>query len=210
VVAAVLQVSSASSQPTTSNGADVTVLDSGPAYHVAPAVTLRAGKAARPQQQAEDQRGEDQQRALRPGVPNHVVIPRLGVRAPVIGITALGGVLTPPADPQTLGWWAPGARPGAARGSALITGHTVSSGGGALDDLEHLRAGDPVTVRTSHGSVEYVVRQVSIYRKASLARNAEKLFNQGVPGRLVLVTCEDWNGEVYLSNVVVIADPVAS
>jgi hypothetical protein len=27
-------------------------------------------------------------------------------------------------------------------------------------------------------------------------------------GRLVLVTCEDWNGEVYLSNAVVIAEPV--
>lgn len=26
-------------------------------------------------------------------------------------------------------------------------------------------------------------------------------------GRLVLVTCEDWNGKEYLSNAVVIADP---
>jgi hypothetical protein len=31
-----------------------------------------------------------------------------------------------------------------------------------------------------------------------------------VPGRLVLVTCEDWNGARYLSNVVVIATPTAA
>jgi hypothetical protein len=31
------------------------------------------------------------------------------------------------------------------------------------------------------------------------------VFDQGVPGRLVLITCEDWNGSVYLSNEVVIA-----
>jgi len=30
-----------------------------------------------------------------------------------------------------------------------------------------------------------------------------------VPGRLVLITCEDWDGERYLSNVVVTATPVA-
>jgi hypothetical protein len=29
-------------------------------------------------------------------------------------------------------------------------------------------------------------------------------------GRLVLVTCEDWNGKVYLSNTVVIAVPEGS
>ena len=28
------------------------------------------------------------------------------------------------------------------------------------------------------------------------------------PGRLVLITCEDWNGTTYLSNAVVFADPV--
>ena len=31
---------------------------------------------------------------------------------------------------------------------------------------------------------------------------------QEVPGRLVVLTCEDWDGARYLSNVVVVADPV--
>jgi hypothetical protein len=35
------------------------------------------------------------------------------------------------------------------------------------------------------------------------------VFAQDVPGRLVLVTCEDWDGSGYLSNAVVIATPDA-
>ena len=50
---------------------------------------------------------------------------------------------------------------------------------------------------------------MATYRKAALAKRAAQLFDQSVRGRLVLVTCEDWNGEVYLSNVVVVAQPMA-
>ena len=42
---------------------------------------------------------------------------------------------------------------------------------------------------------------------ASLARHAAQVFDQGGPGRLVLVTCDDWNGYQYLSNAVVLAEP---
>jgi LPXTG-site transpeptidase (sortase) family protein len=142
------------------------------------------------------------------GVPTRIVVPELGVDAPVVGIDAPGGVLLPPGDPQVLGWWRSGARPGARTGSALVTGHTVSSGGGAFDDLETLRAGDRVSIRTTGGTVAYEVTGVRIYRKASLARHASRVFSQSVPGRLVLITCEDWNGTTYLSNAVVIAQPV--
>jgi hypothetical protein len=41
-----------------------------------------------------------------------------------------------------------------------------------------------------------------------LAKQAAQIFDQSVPGRLVLVTCEDWNGTTYLSNAVVIAKPI--
>ncbi len=143
------------------------------------------------------------------GMPTRVVIPTLHVDAPVLPITAPGGTLIPPSDPQELGWWADGAKPGAAQGSALVTGHTVHTGGGALDDLEILARGDLVKVSTSHGWVTYAVRTTKIYGKGSLARHAPGLFNQTVPGRLVLITCEDWDGERYLSNVVVTALPSA-
>jgi LPXTG-site transpeptidase (sortase) family protein len=107
-----------------------------------------------------------------------------------------------------VGWWSDGAQPGAAKGSAVITGHTVHNGGGAFDNLDRLTAGDAVRVTTERGTIDYVVSSVTIYRKKALATQAAQVFDQTVPGRLVLVTCDDWNGTTYLSNAVVIATPV--
>ena len=170
-----------------------------PPYLLEPAVRIEAVVAAAQ---------PSPERSPEAGRPARLVVPRLRVDAPVYPIGAPGGVLTPPNDPQTLGWWHDGAVPGAAHGGALITGHTVHTGGGAFDDLETLRAGDAVRVRTDKGVVGYAVSGVTIYRKASLARDAARIFRQNGPGRLVLITCEDWNGSVYLSNAVVFADPV--
>jgi LPXTG-site transpeptidase (sortase) family protein len=143
----------------------------------------------------------------KPGAPRRLSVPALGIDASVVPIEAAGGVLTPPADPQVLGWWAAGAKPGARQGSALVTGHTVHAGGGAMDHLEELAAGDRVWMRTDRGRVGYDVRSVAVLGKGELAARAERLFSQEVPGRLVLITCEDWNGVEYLSNVVVTATP---
>ncbi len=145
--------------------------------------------------------------AWKPGVPRRVVIERLGMDAPVVPITTSGNALTPPSDPQMLGWWSAGAQTGARRGSALVTGHTVHTGGGALDNLERMQRGDRVTVYTGRGIIPYDVRSVEVFGKGSVARHAQRLFSQEVRGRLVLVTCEDWDGTRYLSNVVVVARP---
>jgi LPXTG-site transpeptidase (sortase) family protein len=150
-------------------------------------------------------------RALLPdramAAPTHVVVPSLGVDAPIVPIGVEDGVLIPPDDPQVLGWWSDGALPGAVRGGALVTGHTVSTGGGQLDDLEEVRRGERVRLRTTKGVIDYRVTEVRIYRKAALAKDAQEVFSQTGPGRLVLITCEDWDGTKYLSNVVVYADP---
>ena len=143
------------------------------------------------------------------GLPTRLLVPRLGVDAPVVRIGVTDGVLLPPDDPQTLGWWEQGAEPGAVQGGALITGHTVHTGGGAFDDLETLRKGDVVSVRTTGGAIEYAVSGVTIYRKGRLARDAETVFSQSGPGRLVLITCEDWNGSGYDSNAIVFAERIA-
>ena len=63
-----------------------------------------------------------------------------------------------------------------------------------------------VRVRTSAGLLEYAVTDVAVYRKSTLARDAERIFSQTVSGRLVLITCEDWNGTGYDSNAVVVAE----
>jgi sortase (surface protein transpeptidase) len=97
--------------------------------------------------------------------------------------------------------------PGAARGTALLTGHTVHTGGGALDHLALLRPGDRIVVRTAHSRLAYVVRSVRVLSKGSLWTHADRLFDQRVRGRLVVVTCADWDGARYLANVVVTAAP---
>jgi LPXTG-site transpeptidase (sortase) family protein len=144
-------------------------------------------------------------RSAAAGRPTELVVPALGVAAPVVPISAPSGVLVPPSDPQMLGWWSAGAVPGAGHGGALITGHTVHTGGGAFDDLDTLKPGDRVAVRTLQGRIRYTVTSVRVYRKASLAEHAQQVFSQSGPGRLVLVTCDDWTGTEYLSNAVVIA-----
>ena len=143
----------------------------------------------------------------RPGAPRRLVVPVLGVDAPVVPIGTRGDTLVPPSDPAQLGWWVDGAKPGARSGSALVTGHTVHAGGGALDDLETLRRGDTVVVRTRGDRLRYAVTRVHVFSKGAVAEQAGRLFSQEVPGRLVLVTCEDWDGTRYLSNVVVVAEP---
>lgn len=168
-------------------------------FVVAPAVRLEADTGSEPSAPSAHRHR---------GVPVRLVVPALDVDVPVVPIRAPGRQLLPPDDPTVLGWWSGGARPGAAWGSALVTGHTVSSGGGAFDDLETLRGGDLVRVRTRLGRIGYRVTGVTIYRKASLARDAARVFDQQVPGRLVLITCEDWNGTTYLSNAVVFAEPL--
>lgn len=142
-----------------------------------------------------------------PSQPQRLRIPSLDVDAPVLPIAADGSQLAPPSDPQTVGWWSAGARPGARRGTAILTGHTVSTGGGVFDDLDQMQPGQRVQIRSSGQRLSLQVTSVTVYHKAALAEHAAQIFDQSSAGRVALVTCEDWDGAEYLSNVVVIATP---
>jgi hypothetical protein len=43
--------------------------------------------------------------------------------------------------------------------------------------------------------------------KDDFARNAEQIFTQSGPGRLVVITCDDWDGTAWRSNIVSVAAP---
>jgi len=118
-------------------------------------------------------------------------------------------VLDPPRDYREVGWWDRSAEPGAGSGQTVITGHTVHTGGGSLDDVGRLHDGQPVDVVTRSGTMRYAVSDVRVLSQAALARSAPRLFGQGHgAGRLVLVSCTGWNGSSYDSNVVVLARPL--
>lgn len=143
------------------------------------------------------------------GRPTRVVVPRLGVDSAIVPISGLSGVLLPPSDAKILGWWQEGRRAGAHNGAVALTGHTVHDGGGALDNLADLDPGDLVTVGTTRGQVDYWVTRVRVMSTARFARESGSILSQSGPGRLVLITCDDWNGSEYLSSAVVVARPVA-
>ena len=150
---------------------------------------------------------ESDPRSATPVEPQRLRIPSLGIDAPVLPIAADGLQLAPPSDPQTVGWWSAGALPGAESGTAILTGHTVSSGGGVFDDLEQMRPGQRVQILSNGPRLRLQVTSVTTYPKAALGEHAAKIFDQTRPGRIALITCEDWTGGDYLSNVVVIATP---
>jgi LPXTG-site transpeptidase (sortase) family protein len=142
------------------------------------------------------------------GRPVALRIRDLGVEASVtpVGLGA-DGVLVPPSDYTTVGWWSEGAEPGSVRGTVLITGHTVRAGGGVFDDLASIEPGAVVDVVTAEGRITYRVDVVEDYSKEQLASISEELFSQTVVGQLVLVTCSDYFGGSYHGNTVVVAHP---
>lgn len=149
-------------------------------------------------------------RALAPSDPQALIIETLGVRN--VGILPMrmdGDVLNPPDNPQQVGWWNRSADVGAVEGTTLLTSHKVENGNGAFEHLVELRQGDTVTVTGAAGSYDYRVTAVEVLDREQLAQRAEVLFSQAGPHQLVMVTCEDWNGDDFESNSVVIANPVA-
>ena len=151
------------------------------------------------------------------GKPVRLVVPSLDIDAKVVPIE-LGRdrVLRPPTDGSKVGWWKRSAQPGATTGQALLTGHSLRQGDGAMDNLGDAKRGATVQIygdkKAGDGSsgqvASYLVEKVFVYSREQVAANAEDLFDQDYhPRRLVLVTCTDWDGKVYQSNIILVAQP---
>lgn len=142
--------------------------------------------------------------------PNRLVVPSLGLRAPLAPIEVTpAGVLTPPDDGDVVGWWQRSAHPGARQGQTVVTGHTFRSGPAAMNELGTVDEGSVVRVHDDGMVVEYRVTEVVKYSVDEVAEKAYDLFAQDRgDGRLVMVTCTDYVDGDYRSNVIVFADPV--
>jgi len=145
-----------------------------------------------------------------PAKPVRLVVPSLKIRAPILPIEVNAQqVLDPPRNPRDVGWWQRSARPGAKKGQTVLTGHTVHTGGGVMDDLGKLHKGQLVKVVTPKGAMEYRTTKVVTWSKDELTKHAVDIFAQERRDlRLVLITCSGWTGSYYTSNVVVFAKPL--
>lgn len=144
--------------------------------------------------------------------PTRLVVPSLHINAPLVPIEITPeGALDPPRDYHKVGWWRGSATPGASRGQTVVTGHTVHTGGGVMDDLGEIERGARIRIVTAKGTMFYRAQRKKTYSREALARHAYYLFNQKrTPVRLVLITCTGWTGTDYTSNEVVFARPVGA
>jgi LPXTG-site transpeptidase (sortase) family protein len=126
-------------------------------------------------------------------------IPRIGVDAQVVPIKSdEEGILEPPRDLTVAGWWSDGAAPGEAQVSAVLVGHSVRyKGGGVFDDVGYLSRGDAIELEGSNSKLTYRVQSIDVLSKDDSARNAEQIFDQTEAGRLVVITCGDFDGTVW-------------
>lgn len=155
---------------------------------------------------------------------SRLVIPSLGVNAPVVPAGASGpdgGALDVPANVHVIGWWdgrwkSPDglvrervAKPGDA-GVALLAGHidSAAQGHGALYKLQQVKTGAGITVYGDQGAVtRWTVTRLQVVPKDALPR---ALFESSGPARLAIVSCGgpfDSAAGHYTDNVIAWAAP---
>ncbi|MDT4935164.1 MAG: hypothetical protein QOK11_3056 [Pseudonocardiales bacterium] len=146
--------------------------------------------------------------------PNMIEIPKLDARAPIVDVYTLpGGELDVPKDPTVVGWWAPGAKPGAKTGTAILAGHINYNGvEGSLAKIGTLNPGDVVYIDGVHNRkktrLKFKITGVRTYDKKALPY--KEIFDQKSVGRLAIVTCGgafDAQTGNYLENIVAFAVP---
>lgn len=151
-------------------------------------------------------------RPLGDALPQRIDIPALGVQAPVMprGLDRQGAIDPPPFDQAgTVGWYAAGARPGAA-GAALMVGHLDTETRPAVFyKLSTVRPGQTVRVIRDDGKVaEFTVDGIQIQDRDHF--DARQAYGPHQPGRaeLRLITCGgtfDRDSGNYMANVIVSA-----
>lgn len=136
----------------------------------------------------------------------------MGVQAPVVarGLDGRGAIDPPPFDqPGVVGWYASGAKPGAA-GTALMVGHVDTETRPAVFyRLSTVKPGDTVRVMRDDGTVaEFTVDDVQVLPRDHFdARQAYGVRESG-RAELRLITCGgtfDRADRSYTANVVVSA-----
>jgi sortase (surface protein transpeptidase) len=144
---------------------------------------------------------------LRVGRPARIVIPAIGVEAPVVavGLQADGAMEVP--DVDLAGWYELGPRPGE-RGPAVIVGHVDSRSGPAVFyALHQLRPGDRIVVGQDDTPASvFAVERLERQPKGALP--VGRIWNRTSAPVLRLITCGgrfDRSTGHYRDNLIVYA-----
>lgn len=142
--------------------------------------------------------------------PTRIRIPDIGLDQSLVGLRVQqDGRLGVPKDPERVGWWSDGPRPGDP-GAVVIVGHVDSATGpGAFHGLSSLRPGDKITLtRDDRTTVDFTVQALRQYAKDALPDS--QVYATTGPPALRLITCggtyDRGRGE-YRDNLVVYATP---
>jgi sortase family protein len=145
-------------------------------------------------------------------VPSSLTLPGNHPRAQIVPVGVdPDGNLGIPENPNVVGWWSSGARPGDARGSVVIDGHLDSDryGVGFFVNLRDLAPADKLVIENAAGeSSTWIVTRSERYPSTVLPY--EQLFSNDTGPRLVLITCGgvfDRATHSYPDNLVVFAVP---
>jgi sortase (surface protein transpeptidase) len=147
----------------------------------------------------------------RPG-PSTLAIPKLGVKAAIVGVglEANGAMQTP--DPGQVGWYKRGPKPGDP-GPAVLVGHVdTRTGPDVFHRLGRLRPGDELLVGRPDGSTaRFLVGRLEQHPKTALPTS--RIWTKANRPLLRLITCTghyDQATRHYRDNLIVYASPTGN
>jgi len=148
-----------------------------------------------------------------PAAPARIELPTLGVDTDVVPVGVdVNGLMDIPQDVDTVGWYRYGPAPGAAAGSAVLSGHVddYRQGVGVFGRIGDLGPGDTVRIVDEAG----VTREFSVLSREEWSKGEvplDRIFDRAGQSRLVLITCGgSFNSSTlgYDDNVAITAVPV--
>jgi sortase (surface protein transpeptidase) len=149
---------------------------------------------------------------VRPTGPMAITIPSIGVKADIVGVglQADGAMQLP--DPDQVGWYKRGPRPGAP-GPAVLIGHLDSDSDPAVfNRLRELHPRDEILIRQRDGSTtKFIVGRLERHPKTALPTN--RIWPRTSKPLLRLITCDgSFNHATrhYRDNLIVYAAQAGS
>jgi LPXTG-site transpeptidase (sortase) family protein len=126
--------------------------------------------------------------ALPVAIEARLLIPRLGIDAPIVTLGVRSGVMESPAAPDVVGWYSFSAKPGS-QGNAVFAGHRdfASSDRAVFGRLGQALTGDEILVEQDGLEHRYRIVRIDSYEAATAPLN--EIVGSSNEAYLTLITC---------------------